>query len=66
MNRVESLIFNLSGTLIDSMAELASAVNYTMTHMSLPLFPGDKGDSYPKNHRFYLADNLISQNCAPV
>lgn len=42
MNKVKLMIFDLDGTLIDSIADLAAAVNHTMSQLRLPLLPAER------------------------
>ena len=46
MKKIELMVFDLDGTLIDSGNDIASAVNYTLKTMSLPLLERDKITAY--------------------
>ena len=40
--RIETLIFDLDGTLIDSKLDIAKAVNYTLAQLGLPQLPEEQ------------------------
>lgn len=42
MNKVKLMIFDLDGTLIDSIADLAASVNHTLAHLCLPTLPTER------------------------
>ena len=46
MNRIKAIIFDLDGTLIDSVTDLANSVNYTLEKLSLPLHTTEEIKSY--------------------
>ena len=42
MHRIKAILFDLDGTLIDSVTDLANSVNYTLAKLSLPIHtPGE-------------------------
>lgn len=43
---VKLMVFDLDGTLIDSISDLAGAVNHTMSELSLPCLPQERIRSY--------------------
>jgi phosphoglycolate phosphatase len=46
MQKIKAILFDLDGTLIDSVTDLANSVNYTLAKLSLPLHTTDEVKSY--------------------
>jgi len=46
MQRIKAILFDLDGTLIDSVVDLADSVNYTLTKLGLPLHTTDEIRSF--------------------
>ncbi|UCD65382.1 MAG: HAD hydrolase-like protein, partial [Deltaproteobacteria bacterium] len=46
MQKIKAILFDLDGTLIDSVTDLANSVNYTLAKLSLPLHTTDEVKSF--------------------
>ena len=46
MNRIKAIIFDLDGTLIDSVTDLANSVNHTLAKLDLPLHTNEEIKSF--------------------
>jgi len=51
MHKIKAILFDLDGTLIDSVADLANSVNYTLAKLSLPLHT-------PEEIRSFVGDGV--------
>ena len=46
MSKIKAIIFDLDGTLIDSVTDLANSVNYTLEKLDLPLHTNEEIKSF--------------------
>ena len=51
MQKIKAIIFDLDGTLIDSVTDLENSVNYTLAKLSLPLHT-------PEEIRSFVGDGV--------
>lgn len=49
MLRYEAMIFDLDGTLLDSLPDIEQSINHTLKHLELPLLSNDEVQSYIGN-----------------
>jgi phosphoglycolate phosphatase len=62
MQTIKAILFDLDGTLIDSVTDLAKSVNYTLARLSLPLHT-------PEEIRSFVGDGvqkLIKRSLGPI
>lgn len=60
MNRFSAVIFDLDGTLADSLHDIADAMNQTLTHFNYPIYPYE-------DYKYFVGNglrNLVTQ-CLP-
>ena len=60
--KIETIIFDLDGTLIDSLGDLISAVNKTLEHFELPILPDKVIGSYVGEGMELLIKRSIGEN----
>jgi phosphoglycolate phosphatase len=66
VNRVDLLIFDLDGTLIDSRRDLANAGNATRIHMGMPPLEDERVCSYVGNGAPVLVRRLLGSDATEV
>jgi phosphoglycolate phosphatase len=61
MTKIKAIIFDLDGTLIDSVTDLANSVNYTLEKLALPLHTNDEIKSFVGDGVQKLIKRSLSQ-----
>lgn len=62
MSKIKAIIFDLDGTLIDSVTDLANSVNYTLAGIGLPLHTREEIRSYVGDGVQKLIKRSLGQN----
>ena len=62
MSQIKAIVFDLDGTLIDSVKDLANSVNYTLAKLSLPLHTTEEIKSFVGDGVQKLIKRSLGQN----